>query len=673
MNDKIGILDPKGNNPNPLTNQPYSESYTNLSSDPDKGWSFYPAYTKSRDILKSLQDYQLTFIISGTGSGKTVLLPKFALHYTNYEGKVGVTLPKKNATVSAAEFAAKTLDVPVGQDVGYVHKGSPKEMLSPKSKLVYMTDGTLVMKQVRDKYLSEYNVIIIDEAHERKVQIDVILLFLKEILQSGKRPDLRVIIMSATIDGKKYQNYFDGVKSNIINISGKPNYDIDVHYLDTPVTNYIKEGISTIDEIQKHDIGDKLFFITTSAEAVQVCKNIRPKYPNIYCIEVYADMDPKKRLFAEERDTFRELGDYNTKLVIATNVAESSITIDGLKYVIDSCYEFHNSYDPKTMGYIMEKKMITQAQALQRRGRVGRTEPGICYHLLTKQQFDALEQYPAPDILEQDITIDLLKIIQTSENKTYHDGITMLNKLMDVPHKKNIDVSHGLYKLYSIIDSNGSLTKIGSEITEFSTLNLNQSLFLIYSYQLMCAREASYIIAMINLLKGNIANIFYKADTICESDCAKQSSKSFLKKVVQKEGDHLTFLKIYNEFKETSDQKKWANKFGIRMDVLNKVKREADQMYYRVINISKAYQESRVANVDVNLRLVKALYLSHQHMIAERMTPIYPSEKNEAEIQSKSTVHHFYTNKELMKKTFIYNEFIRNSGKWEFTCVTIIN
>src|SRR5690606_6951073 len=154
------------------------------------------------------------------------------------------------------EFSALTLDVPLGKDVGYVHKGSPKEMISPDSKLVYMTDGTLVSKYVKDKYLSEYNVIIIDEAHERKVQIDLILLFLKEILQSGKRPDLRVVIMSATIDGAKYQRYFEGITNKIINISGKPNYPIKVIFSEKESSNYLKEGFEILQQLYDNNVCD---------------------------------------------------------------------------------------------------------------------------------------------------------------------------------------------------------------------------------------------------------------------------------------------------------------------------------------------------------------------------------------------------------------------------------
>jgi pre-mRNA-splicing factor ATP-dependent RNA helicase DHX15/PRP43 len=357
-------------------------------------------------------------------------------------------------------------------------------------------------------------------------------------------------------------------------------------------------------------------------------------------------------------------------MVMATNVAESSLTIDGLKYVIDSCYEYHNSFDPYSMGYIMEKKLITEAQALQRRGRVGRTEPGICYHLLTKKQFDALEKYPAPDILEQDITIDLLGIIKTTDDRSYFTGMESINKLMDVPKKKILDVAYDLYKLYHVIDANGILTHIGSDIAEFSTLKIHQSLFLIYSYQMFCAKEASIIVTMIEILKGNFANLFYKSD---DHDGDRKASNQVLKKIIVKDSDHLTFLKVFKEYADAADKKKWANKYGIRLDIMNKVKTDADKYYYRIINISKAYQESRVADVAVEIRLNRALQRSHEHMFAKNLTPVYPTKKNEGDISKKSVLQYSFTKKELAKKKFIYDELMQTNGNWEFSCVTLLS
>lgn len=681
--DKIGVLDPSGTKFNPLTNSEYSDDYKSLG----KIWSTYPVYYKAKEILESLKKNQLTFAVVGTGGGKTALMPKFALHYTNYQGKIGITLPKRNATLTAASFAAKTLDVKLGDEIGYVYKGSSREMANSKNKLLYMTDGLLIMKFINDPLLEEFNVLIIDEAHERKVQIDLILLFIKNLLMSGKRPDLKVIIMSATIDSEKYKKYFSGVTSNVINISGQSNYPIETHFLKNPSKSYMIEGLELIRDIVKGRVldkptpmGDILFFITTSKEALQLCKEIRPEFPRVYCIELYADMDPKLKIFAETKESFMELGDYDQKMIMATNVAESSITIDGLKYVIDSGYELYSYFDPIFNGNVLEKRLITQAQALQRRGRVGRTEPGICYHLLTEEQFYKLEKYPEPDILKQDITIDILKMMQISKDKTFKEATTMLSQLMDTPNKPYVTYSYNLLKLYSLIDDSDKLTNEGNVITGYSSLPINRTIFMIYAYKLMCAREASIIVAMFSILDSKLSNLFFKING--KVDISKAAIANF----VQKKGDHLTFLKIYTEFRKTSDQKKWAKQYGIRLDLLNKVTETANMYYYKLINFLKnpieakielsriidGYNDRNDNKPNIKKNITEALKLSHLHLTAKGYKPLYPEKDFECQINRDSVIHYSYKKKDLLTKKFIYDELIQINGTWEFVGITLL-
>lgn len=656
-----GILDYQGLNNNPLTNLPYSDEYKRLA----KVWSTYPAYQKKEEVLESIDQNQITFIISGTGSGKTVLIPKYALHYTDYQGKVAISLPKRVITLSAAMFAAKTLDVNLGDSVGYAYKGSDKSVLNEKNKIVYMTDGSLIMKIVNDPLLLEYKVIIIDEAHERKVQIDLLMLFLKKILLSGKRPDLKLIIMSATIDGDKYQKYFSGIKSNIVRISGLPNYPINTIFLKEETNNYLKSGLEIIEKL----ISDKerqsvLFFISTSNEAFQLCQTVKENKNDIYCIELYADMDKNLKIYAESRDEYKTLGPYKQKLVMATNVAESSITIDGLENVIDSCYELYSYYHPEYMANVLEKRLITKAQALQRRGRVGRTGPGSCYHLVTKEQFDKLEDYPAPDILKQDITIDILKVIQLTEHKTYSEGEKLLNELMDKPSNTYINVSNNLFKLYNVIDDKGTLTKIGYEITAFSSLPINRSLFLIYSYQMYCAKEASIILAMMDILNGKFGNLFFKLD--------EKISRDIIKKLFDKKSDHLSYLKIYEEYKKASNRISWARKYGIKLDLLNKVDKQVNQFYFKIINLSKAPQFDRVKEIDVKKKILEALKLSHKHLVANKLKSTYPNKIISGSISKDSTLNYFYKRDHFSKKTFIYDDLISLNGNFEFTNISIL-
>ncbi|MEM0354003.1 MAG: helicase-related protein [Thermoplasmata archaeon] len=667
--EKIGILDPEGTHPNPLTNKPYSRQYKELA----KIWSTYPAYENAIEFLETIAKFQLIFVVSQPGSGKTVLVPKYALHHLKYQGKIAITLPKRILTLSAATFAAKTMDVELGVHVGYLYKDSDKKMYRPENKLVYMTDGSLIMKIVRDPLLREYNVVIVDEAHERKTQIDLLLLFLKKILESGKRPDLKVIIMSATIDANKYKNYFMDIDSKIINLAGKSNHDITVYYLEKPPKSYISSGFKIIDHLIGQGVRkDILFFITTSAEAFQICQIIRKKYPKVYCIELYADMDKNLKIYAESKDKYLELGKYEQKLIIATNVAESSITIDGLTYVIDSGYELGKYFDPETLGNIFEKRLVSKAQAIQRRGRVGRTEPGICYHLLTKEQFEKLPPYPEPDILKQDITLDILKIILITDKKTFSAGSDLLNQLMDPPKKSFVNVSYKLFKLYHLIDSDDKITKNAYLVARFSDLPLNRSLFLIYAYELLCVKEASIIVAMIEALNGKMGNLFVKSKPFCESDCPKIGEK-LLKKVSKKKGDHLTFLAIFYEYAKFRNQEVWLKKYGIRSDIMYRAEKLANKYYQKILGFFRdSSSPSRISSTNINKKIVESLKLSHLHLEAKNMVPSYTHKKIRGKISKDSILHYYYSEDELEKKTFVYDELVNINDKWTYNIITLI-
>jgi pre-mRNA-splicing factor ATP-dependent RNA helicase DHX15/PRP43 len=226
--------------------------------------------------------------------------------------------------------------------------------------------------------------------------------------------------------------------------------------------------------------------------------------------------------------------------------------------------------------------------------------------------------------------------------------------------------------MYNLIDSNEKLTKLGIDITNFSSLPINRSLFLLYSFQLHCGREAAIIVAMIEVLKGRLSNLFYKADTICEAQPSKQSSKQFVQKVAQKKGDHLTFLHVYQEFREAPDQKAWAKKFGIRLESLNIVTKIYNQYFSKLVTLSRAPQLSRVENVDVKKRIVEALIRSHQHLIAKNLHPIITKKDIEGEINKDSVIYQHYKKKDLTNKKFLYDELVSVNGNWEFSVVTFI-
>lgn len=593
----IGILDPSGININPLNGELYSEEYRKLA----KVWSNFPAYEKVHEILKALDHNQIILITSGTGSGKTTLLPKYVLHSFGYDKKVAVTLPKQIITQSAAEYAAKTLDVKLGREVGYKFKGSKKNSHSDDTKLLFATDGTIVAKLMNDPNLLEFDAVLIDEAHERKVQIDFLLYLLKQTCIA--RPDFKLVIMSATINEYIFANYFVGFKFIHFDVGGRTNYPIKSIFLDQPIDpkSFVSKGLEIINNIKMSgENGDILFFVTSVIETVDSCKKIMgptdqaTNKTNEYCIEVYAGMNPKQQELAQE--------DNNTgkrKIIVATNVAESSLTISNIKFVIDSGYELYSYYDTEKKSKVLVKKLITQAQAKQRMGRAGRTSPGTCYHLYTKNDFEnGMEKFPLPTIKVSNIYGECLKLLSLDSVNNVDKLKQILSEFIEPPSEQHVKESITTLMKLGLIESN-IITKLGKIIADLQ-VDPMQGLSIYFGYQLGCAKEIIAIISMTDAIKGTINELFLVPkliDQIDQTNNNKQSqkfdhmTKKFLSaknSLADQTGDHMTLLKIFSQYtklrKAKNDQKlnDWLFKHFLKKSVLDK----AYKHYVKIKHVS---------------------------------------------------------------------------------------
>lgn len=288
--NKIGIFDPEGINKNPLTGKSYQNLYANKHKlEMEKGvlepmtyanlakkWSNFKVYDFRREIVNSIKKNQLTLIKAGTGVGKTVLMPKLALHAMEYKERVITTIPTRLSTKGAAEFAAKTLDVNIGEEVGYYYQGVNKQ--SDKTKLLYSTPGSLIARLTgNDPNLSDYKVIIIDEAHERSIQIDTLLMLLTTVLKN--RDDVRVIIMSATIDLDFFANYFKKdnkeLSINKIDVGSATLYPITDIYLNKPVANWQEGTVKILLHILLTTMeGDILVFARSASDGKNICADL---------------------------------------------------------------------------------------------------------------------------------------------------------------------------------------------------------------------------------------------------------------------------------------------------------------------------------------------------------------------------------------------------------------
>ena len=253
----------------------------------------------------------------------------------------------------------------------------------------------------------------------------------------------------------------------------------------------------------------------------------------------------------------------------------------------------------------------------------------------------------------------------------------MMSELMDPPKKSYVTYAHDLLRMYKILDSTQTLeSKLSSDILQFSSLDLNRSLFLIFAFQLHCAKEASIIIGMIETLRGRIQGLFIKADAICDSDC-KSGAKKYMKKIAHKKSDHLTLLNIFDDFRDATDKEAWARKNSVKLGLMKKSKEASHQYFHKLLQAVRAPQIAQTGgvemkSVDVGRRLIEALKRSHQHLTAINLRSTYARIPHEAQIQQSSFLHQNHSKKELATKKIIYDGLGCTNGSWEFSIVTII-
>jgi HrpA-like RNA helicase len=596
IDNSIGIYDIKGIKLNPFNNLPYSDEYKVLS----KFWSNLPGYEYIDKCIKSIIDNDIILIASGTGSGKTVLVPKFALHVNDYKGKIIVTLPKKIITKKAAEFAAKTLDVTLGEYIGYQYKGENNK--SKNTVLLYSTDGSIISMIKNDPLLLEIDILIIDEAHERKVQIDLLLYLIKKAINTRKEKNLKplkLIIMSATINEEIFKAYYQDFKFDYLFLSGKPNYPIESFYLkDSIITNnnlYIEEGIKIINEIVnnkskkiKNDkkTGDILFFVTTIQECNEISEKLTETIKTAFIMPLFSGFPSELEPYINDQSKYKELNsDFTRRIFISTNVAESSLTIDGIVYVIDSGLEISVKYDSKKKINVMDKNIITKAQISQRKGRSGRTQNGYCFHLYTEEEEKNAIDFPDPEIKKIDIKnlcLSLFKLgYDTRRDFNTEETIRMLTEFIQPPLQSYIEDGFSFLINNNCIENN-KLSHMGRLVTA-SRLDITDGLSLIYAYNIskLVFNKVFKIICIYSLLKKSINDLFFE-------DIEDSERESILKKL-SKDCDNSEHLLLYKIYKTIDNDTKVNKVFNINL--FNNIKKlfesQKDRLYdlYSKFNI----------------------------------------------------------------------------------------
>jgi ATP-dependent helicase HrpA len=417
-----------------------------------------PITARRKEIVQAIRDNQVIILSGQTGSGKTTQIPKFCIEAgRGVEGKIGCTQPRRIAAMTVANRIAEEMGEDIGRSVGY--KIRFQDQSSPEAFLKLMTDGILLAETQGDPWLNEYDTLIIDEAHERSLNIDFILGIIRNLLK--KRRDLKVIITSATIDTEKFSKAFGNAP--VIEVSGRT-FPVEVRYREDSSSDsdegqqtYAEQACDALMEIiTESSKGDILIFMPTEQDIRETCDLIRKKYQGYDVLPLYA------RLAANEQKAVFKSSQVR-KIIVSTNVAETSLTIPGIRYVIDSGVARIAQYSPSSGTFSLPVSEISRSSADQRKGRCGRMENGICIRLYSEEDYTGRSLYTPPEILRTNLTEVILRM--TSLGIKDIEGFPFI----DPPAKAAInDGFKTLYELSAVSkggkkgkESNWQLTKTG--------------------------------------------------------------------------------------------------------------------------------------------------------------------------------------------------------------------
>lgn len=521
-----------------------------------------PVYQYRDIFLDAVREHQVLIVVGETGSGKTTQLPQY-LHeggFTKDGMKVGCTQPRRVAAMSVATRVAEEMGVKVGNEVGYSIRF--EDQTTDKTVLKYMTDGMLLREFLTDPELSGYSALMIDEAHERTLHTDILFGLVKDIARG--RPDLRLLISSATLDAQKFSAFFD--EAPILNIPGRT-FDVDMNYSMQPEANYLSAAITTVFQIHLSQPlpGDILVFLTGQDEIeqaeesmIQTTKKLGSAMKELMICPIYASLptDLQNRIFEPTPPGAR-------KVVLATNIAETSLTIDNIVYVIDPGYVKENRYTPATNMESLVAVPISRASANQRAGRAGRTQPGKCFRLFTKwAYYNDLPESTTPEIQRTNLSSVVLLLKSLGINDLINFDF------MDPPAPDMLIRS--LEQLYALgaLNDKGELTKIGRQMAEFPTDPMLAKTVLAADKE-GCVDEVLSTIAML----GEASALFYRPkDKKLQADAARARF------TVKDGGDHLTYLNIWNQWVDSEFSENWARENFVQPRSLKRARDVRDQL-----------------------------------------------------------------------------------------------
>ena len=517
--------------------------------------------------MEAVQAHQCVVVTGETGCGKTTQLPQF-LHKAGLSerGTIGVTQPRRMAAISVAHRVAEELHCPrVGGEVGYQVRFD--DCTSPETKIKYMTDGCLLRELLEDQCLSRYSVVVLDEAHERSLATDILFGLVKAVMDREEEEDkakkrhtpLKVVIMSATLDVSKFSRFFNSCP--IITIPGRV-FPVEVQFccsddsFDPKKPTYLSQVIRVVMDIHlDHPSGDILVFLTGQAEIEAVCGKLYKAAENIdYRYDVQSQEVAGMGIFPlygtlpteQQQRVFQPAERGVRRVIVSTNIAATSVTVDGIVYVVDCGYVKQLIYSPRSGLDILDVVPISRSEAAQRTGRAGRTAPGKCFRLYSEKYFGSLREDTVPEIQRTSLTSVVLSLKCM--------GITNVIEFhyLDPPEEKMIlEALRQLY-YYEAIDIEGLVTPLGRRLVEFP-LEPSLARILLRSKELQCEAAALPIVAMLS-----VENVFIKPGSKEQAEEAAQAHHS-LSDAGGGTSDFATLLAIYKLSAESASGRRWCS------------------------------------------------------------------------------------------------------------------
>ncbi|KAK0534643.1 hypothetical protein OC842_002573 [Tilletia horrida] len=520
-----------------------------------------PVYQLRQEFLDAVADNQVLILVGETGSGKTTQIPQY-LHeagYTKGGLMVGCTQPRRVAAMSVAARVAEEMGVRLGRECGYSIRF--EDQTSDATVIKYMTDGMLLREFLTEPDLSQYSCMIIDEAHERTLATDILLGLVKDIARF--RPEFRLIISSATVNAEKFSEYFDDAP--IFNVPGR-RFPIDIHYTPQPEANYLHAAITTIFQIHTTQPlkGDILVFLTGQDEIdaamenlQETCRALGSKIPELIVCPIYANLPAEM-----QAKIFEPTPEGARKVVLATNIAETSITIDGVVYVIDPGFVKQNSYNPRTGMSALTVVPCSRASANQRAGRAGRVGPGKAFRLFTVWAFkNEMDEHTTPEIQRTNLSNVVLMLKSIGINDLINFDF------LDPPPVDTLGRSLELLYALGALNDKGELTKMGRRMAEFP-VDPMLSRAILASEQYKCTEEVLSIVSMLQ----ESSSLFYRPkDKKLHAD---QRRAAF----VTVGGDHFMLLNVWDQYVESSFSHSFCVENFVQPKVLGRVRDIRDQL-----------------------------------------------------------------------------------------------